>query len=154
MIQKFRSYVRQYAFQLALMSLLVPVIGVGLSDAIASPVNVNSASQSELESIKGLGPSKARAIISEREDGGFYRDANDLQQRVRGIGMKSVEKMFDNGLTIESPSAYRETRNGSRANSRAQAEPTSRATRSQGRSRETHDQYPASKRGKGQKNWE
>ena len=154
MIQKFRSYVRQYAFQVALMSLLVPVIGVGLSDAIASPVNVNSASQSELESIKGLGPSKARAIISEREDGGFYRDANDLQQRVRGIGMKSVEKMVDNGLTIESPSAYRETRNGSRANSRAQGEPTSRASRSQGHTRETHDQYPASKRGKGQKNWE
>jgi len=48
MIQKFRSYVRQYAFQVALMSMLVPVIGVGLSDAMASPVNVNSASQSEL----------------------------------------------------------------------------------------------------------
>ena len=154
MIQKFHSYVRQYALQVALMSMLVPVIGFGLSDVMASPVNVNSASQSELESIKGLGPSKARAIISEREDGGFYRDANDLQQRVRGIGMKSVEKMVDNGLTIESPSAYRETRNGSRANSRAQAEPTSRASRSQGRSREVHDQYPTSKRGKGQKNWE
>ena len=154
MIQKFRSYVRQYAFQVALMSMLAPVIGVGLSDANASPVNVNSASQSELESIKGLGPSKARAIISEREDGGFYRDANDLQQRVRGIGMKSVEKMVDNGLTIESPSAYRETRNGARANSRAQAEPTSRASRSQGRPREAHDQYPTSKRGKGQKHWE
>ena len=154
MIQKFRSYVRQYAFQVALMSLLVPVIGVGLSDAIASPVNVNSASQSELESIKGLGPSKARAIISEREDGGFYRDANDLQQRVRGIGMKSVEKMVDNGLTIESPSAYRETRNGSRASTRPPSEPNSRASRAQGRSREGHDQYPVSKKGKGQKNWE
>jgi competence protein ComEA len=154
MIQKFRSYMRQYAFQVVLMSLLVPIIGVGLSDANASPVNVNSASQSELESVKGLGPSKARAIISEREDGGFYRDANDLQQRVRGIGMKSVEKMVDNGLTIESPSAYRESRNGPRANSRAQAEPTPRVSRSQGRSRETHEQYPTSKRGKGQKNWE
>ena len=154
MIQKFRSYVRQYAFQVALMSMLVPVIGVGLSDAMASPVNVNSASQSELESIKGLGPSKARAIISEREDGGFYRDANDLQKRVRGIGMKSVEKMVDNGLTIESPSAYRETRSGSKAGSRAQSEPTARASRSQGRSRETQDQYPTSKKGKGQKNWE
>ena len=154
MIQKIRSYVRQYVFQVALMSMLVPVIGVGLSDAMASPVNVNSASQSELESIKGLGPSKARAIISEREDGGFYRDANDLQKRVRGIGMKSVEKMVDNGLTIESPSAYRETRNGSRANSRAQSEPTARVSRAQGRSRETQDQHPTSKRGKAQKNWE
>ena len=154
MIQKLSSYVRQYAFQVALISILASIVGAGLSDAMASPVNVNSASQSELESIKGLGPSKARAIISEREDGGFYHDANDLQKRVRGIGMKSVEKMVDNGLTIESPSAYRETRNGSRASSRAQAEPSSRASRSQGRSREVHDQYPTSKRGKGQKNWE
>ena len=154
MIQKLSSYVRQYAFQVALISLLASIVGAGLSDAMASPVNVNSASQSELESIKGLGPSKARAIISEREDGGFYHDANDLQKRVRGIGMKSVEKMVDNGLTIESPSAYRETRNGSRASSRAQAEPSSRASRSQGRSRETQGQYPTSKRGKGQKNGE
>jgi competence ComEA-like helix-hairpin-helix protein len=154
MIQKLSSYVRQYAFQVALISLLASIVGAGLSDAMASPVNVNSASQSELESIKGLGPSKARAIISEREDGGFYHDANDLQKRVRGIGMKSVEKMVDNGLTIESPSAYREIRNGSRASSRAQAEPSSRASRSQGRSRETQDQYPTSKRGKGQKNGE
>jgi competence ComEA-like helix-hairpin-helix protein len=154
MIQKLSSFVRQYAFQVALVSILASVVGAGLSDVMASPVNVNSASQSELESIKGLGPSKARAIISEREDGGFYHDANDLQKRVRGIGMKSVEKMVDNGLTIESPSAYRETRNGSRASSRAQAEPTSRASRSQGRSRETQDQYPTFKRGKGQKNGE
>lgn len=154
MIQEFSSYVRQYALQVALVSLLLPAIGASLSDAMASPINVNSASQSELESIKGLGPSKARAIISEREDGGFYHDANDLQKRVRGIGMKSVEKMVDNGLTIESPSAYRETRSGSRASTRTQGDPKTRSSQSQGRSRETQEQFPASKRAKTPKNWE
>lgn len=154
MIQEFSSYVRQYALRVALVSLLLPAIGMGLSDAMASPINVNSASQSELESIKGLGPSKARAIISEREDGGFYHDANDLQKRVRGIGMKSVEKMVDNGLTIESPSAYRETRSGSRASTRTQGESKTRTSQSQGRSRETQEQFPASKRAKAPKNWE
>jgi competence ComEA-like helix-hairpin-helix protein len=74
----------------------------------ASPINVNTASQSELESIKGIGPSKAKTIIAERLDGGHFQDANDLQKRVRGIGMKSVEKMVDNGLTIEAPSSFRE----------------------------------------------
>ena len=74
----------------------------------ASPVNVNTATQSELESIKGIGPSKAKTIIAERLDGGHFQDANDLQKRVRGIGMKSVEKMVDNGLTIEAPSSFRE----------------------------------------------
>ena len=72
----------------------------------ASPVNVNTATQSGLESIKGIGPSKAKTIIAERLDGGHFQDANDLQKRVRGIGMKSVEKMVDNGLTIEAPSSF------------------------------------------------
>ena len=76
--------------------------------ATASPINVNTATQSELESIKGIGPSKAKTIITERLDGGHFQDANDLQKRVRGIGMRSVEKMVDNGLTIEAPSSFRE----------------------------------------------
>ncbi len=79
-----------------------------LGVAIASPINVNTATQSELESIKGIGPSKAKTIITERLDGGHFQDANDLQKRVRGIGMRSVEKMVDNGLTIEAPSSFRE----------------------------------------------
>ena len=76
--------------------------------ATASPINVNTATHSELESIRGIGPSKAKTIIAERLDGGHFQDANDLQKRVRGIGMKSVEKMVDNGLSIEAPSSFRE----------------------------------------------
>jgi len=87
-----------------LFSVLLAVSGL----AAATPINVNTATQSELESIKGIGPSKARTIITERLDGGHFQDANDLQNRVRGIGMKSVEKMVDNGLTIEAPSSFRE----------------------------------------------
>ena len=92
--------------------------------AAGSPVNVNTATQSELESIKGIGPSKAKTIIAERLDGGHFQDANDLQKRVRGIGMKSVEKMVDNGLTIEAPSSFREphgrtNKEGSKASRRS-----------------------------------
>jgi competence ComEA-like helix-hairpin-helix protein len=96
-----KDFIRTIAFTAALA---VSSIGV----AIASPINVNTATQSELESIKGIGPSKAKTIIAERLDGGHFQDANDLQKRVRGIGMKSVEKMVDNGLTIEAPSSFRE----------------------------------------------
>lgn len=91
-----------------LKSLVFSVLVAASALAVASPVNVNSATQSELESIKGIGPSKAKTIIAERLDGGHFQDANDLQKRVRGIGMKSVEKMVDNGLTIEAPSSFRE----------------------------------------------
>lgn len=90
----------------AAISATLPFTSLGF--AIASPINVNTATQSELESIKGIGPSKAKTIITERLDGGHFQDANDLQKRVRGIGMRSVEKMVDNGLTIEAPSSFRE----------------------------------------------
>ena len=113
-----------------LLKSLVFSVFVAVSGLVAaSPINVNTATQSELESIKGIGPSKAKTIIAERLDGGHFQDANDLQKRVRGIGMKSVEKMVDNGLTIEAPSSFREP-NGrtkkevgasSRRNSRNQA---------------------------------
>jgi competence ComEA-like helix-hairpin-helix protein len=90
----------------ALVSAVLTISSLGFANA--SPINVNTATQSELESIKGIGPSKAKTIIAERLDGGHFQDANDLQKRVRGIGMKSVEKMVDNGLTIEAPSSFRE----------------------------------------------
>ncbi len=96
-----QGFVKAIAFSTAIL------VG-GLSLAGAEPINVNTATQSELESIKGIGPSKAKTIIAERLDGGHFQDANDLQKRVRGIGMKSVEKMVDNGLTIEAPSSFRE----------------------------------------------
>ena len=91
-----------------LKSLLFTVMIAVSGLSAANPINVNTATQSELESIKGIGPSKAKTIIAERLDGGHFQDANDLQKRVRGIGMKSVEKMVDNGLTIEAPGAFRE----------------------------------------------
>jgi comEA protein len=90
------------------VSALSAVLAFASLGVSASPVNVNTATQSELESIKGIGPAKAKTIIAERLDGGHFQDANDLQKRVRGIGMKSVEKMVDNGLTIEAPSSFRE----------------------------------------------
>ena len=55
------------------------ISSIGLVNA--SPINVNTATQSELESIKGIGPSKAKTIIAERLDGGHFQDANDLQKR-------------------------------------------------------------------------
>ena len=119
----------------AVVVLTVLVSSVGI--AYGSPINVNTATQTELESIKGIGPAKAKTIIAERLDGGHFQDANDLQKRVRGIGMKSVEKMVDNGLTIEAPSSFREP-NGrtkkeggasGRRNSRHQASPRNQSER-------------------------
>ena len=89
------------------ISVAITLAALPLASA-AAPINVNTATQTELETIKGIGPAKAKTIIAERLDGGHFQDANDLQKRVRGIGMRSVEKMVDNGLTIEAPSSFRE----------------------------------------------
>ncbi len=120
----------------ATISAVLALASIG--GALASPINVNTATQSELESIKGIGPAKAKTIINERLDGGHFQDANDLQKRVRGIGIRSVEKMVDNGLTIEAPGSFREPNgrtkkesgSSGRRSSRAQASPRNQSERS------------------------
>ena len=126
-----------------LKSLVFSVLVAVSALSSASPINVNTATQSELESIKGIGPSKAKTIIAERLDGGHFQDANDLQKRVRGIGMRSVEKMVDNGLTIEAPSSFREPHGrtnkegvkASRRSSRGQTSSRHSADRTEGNRR-------------------
>jgi competence ComEA-like helix-hairpin-helix protein len=124
-------------------SAMLAATSLGASLASAVPINVNTATQSELESIKGIGPSKAKTIIAERLDGGHFQDANDLQKRVRGIGMRSVEKMVDNGLTIEAPSSFREPNGKTRKEGLGSGR---RGSRSQGTSRNNADRMGSSRR--------
>ena len=57
-------------------------------------VNINSASQAELEKLSGIGPSLAQAIIAERERRGGFRSVNELRD-VRGIGEKRFADLKD-----------------------------------------------------------
>jgi competence protein ComEA len=68
----------------------------------SAAVEVNSADQAALESVRGLGPSKAQAILAERKKNGPFKDSNDLHTRVKGIGEKTVERLMKNGLTVNS----------------------------------------------------
>jgi len=63
-------------------------------------VDVNRAEDVELSLLPGIGPSLARAIVTERVRGGFFRDARDLQ-RVKGIGSKLAKKLI-NHIRFES----------------------------------------------------
>lgn len=67
-----------------------------LASLIAFPVlaavNVNTATQSELEAVKGLGPAKAKAIIEYREAHGSFKHLDELDN-VKGIGKASIDKM-------------------------------------------------------------
>lgn len=64
----------------------------------AAPVDINTASAEELAaSLKGVGPAKAKLIVSYREANGPFKDAVELQL-VKGIGEATVKKNMDNIL--------------------------------------------------------
>ncbi|RDU97962.1 ComEA family DNA-binding protein [Trinickia dinghuensis] len=80
--------------------LLLALLVATLSTAFAGTVDVNTADQATLQSLKGIGPVKSKAIIDERTKNGPFKDANDLAQRVKGLGAKSVTKLETEGLTV------------------------------------------------------
>lgn len=55
-------------------------------------VNINNATAEQLEKLPGIGPAKAAAIISFREEQGSFKSVEDIV-RVSGIGQKSLEAM-------------------------------------------------------------
>lgn len=55
-------------------------------------IDVNSASNSELQMLKGVGAKTAAKIIAARESGGPFSSLNNLAGRVKGIGSKTVAK--------------------------------------------------------------
>lgn len=62
------------------------------SHIFASPVNINTASASEIaEALTGVGLSKAEAIVAYRQQKGEFKNASDIVQ-VKGIGQSIYEK--------------------------------------------------------------
>ncbi|PTM59546.1 helix-hairpin-helix domain-containing protein [Desmospora activa] len=58
------------------------------------PINLNTATQEQLESLNGIGPAKAEAILRHREEHGPFSSVDELVQ-VSGIGEKTVEQLRD-----------------------------------------------------------
>ena len=58
-------------------------------------VNINTANQSELDSLPGIGPSIAQRIIEYREENGNFKRIEDLQN-VKGIGDAKFSDIKDN----------------------------------------------------------
>ncbi len=59
--------------------------------ALAGPVNVNTADAETIaRELQGIGPAKARAIVTYREENGPFETVDDLL-KVTGIGPKVLE---------------------------------------------------------------
>ncbi|WP_070120732.1 helix-hairpin-helix domain-containing protein [Bacillus marinisedimentorum] len=81
------------------MMIVIPKTGEhsgGSTDSSAADssgkVNINMANAEQLQTIPGVGPSKAKMILEYREKNGPFETAEDLLE-VSGIGEKSLENM-------------------------------------------------------------
>lgn len=59
-----------------------------------SLVNLNTATDTELQSLPGVGPSKAKSIIEYREKNGGFKSIDEIKN-IKGIGESSFEKLKD-----------------------------------------------------------
>lgn len=75
---------------------LLMALCVGLAMAA---VDINKATQAELESVKGIGPGMSGKILDERKKAPF-KDWPDVIERVKGVGTGNAAKFSANGLTV------------------------------------------------------
>ena len=68
------------------------VAGAPVGGAAGEKVNLNTATQAQLEQLPGIGPTYAQSIIAERERRGGFTSVNDLRS-VHGIGEKRFAEL-------------------------------------------------------------
>lgn len=67
--------------------------------AFAAAVDVNKATDAELDSIKGIGPAMSGKIIKERQKAPF-KDWTDFINRTKGIGPAAAKRFSAEGLNV------------------------------------------------------
>ena len=78
--------------QVSRLGVLVAALYAGLAFAAPSSVNVNLAdAQTIADVLKGVGLSRAQAIVAYREQNGEFRDVYELSN-IKGIGERTVER--------------------------------------------------------------
>lgn len=78
---------------------LIAATLAALSLQALAAVDVNKASQAELQGIKGIGPAMSAKILEARKTGEF-KNWTDLIERVGGIGPGNAGRFSQAGLTV------------------------------------------------------
>jgi len=76
----------------ALICATITISLVSVESGFSGLVNINSATQAELETLPGIGPVKARRIIELRRQKGRFSRVEELEEAY-GIGPKTVEAL-------------------------------------------------------------
>jgi len=77
---------------------LLAALSLAAAPALAA-VDANQASQSELETIKGIGPGLSAKIVAARQQSAF-KDWPDLVDRVGGVGPGNAARFSQAGLLV------------------------------------------------------
>jgi competence protein ComEA len=73
--------------------IIEPTVG-GMQNQDGGKVNLNKASEAELQTLTGVGPAKATAIIEYRNQNGGFKKVEEIME-ISGIGEKTFEKFKD-----------------------------------------------------------
>ncbi|MDD5471284.1 MAG: helix-hairpin-helix domain-containing protein [Sideroxydans sp.] len=81
--------------------LLLSLLVLLFSGSLYAAVDLNTASVEELRAVKGIGASKAEAIVQHRKQHGPFKRVEELDQ-VKGFGKKTVERLRSE-FTVSKP---------------------------------------------------
>jgi competence protein ComEA len=80
-----------------ILVIIASIVAFSISPVWAA-VDINTATVAQLESVNGIGPKKAEAIVEYRKKHGPFKSVDDLG-KVKGLGKASIDKMR-NELTV------------------------------------------------------
>lgn len=71
-----------------------------LASVAWAQVDLNKATEIELDGLNGVGPALTREVMTEREKAPF-RNWPDVMQRVKGIGPKKATNLSEQGVRVQ-----------------------------------------------------
>ena len=83
---------------------LMAILLFEFTGPVYAVVDINTATQAELESLQGIGPAKAKAIIEYREKHGLFTSTEGLNN-VDGIGPGTMKQLGNSITASNMPNA-------------------------------------------------
>ncbi len=78
---------------------ILAILAMLCATVAMAAVDVNKASEAELDAVKGIGPGTSKLILTERKKGEF-KDWSDFISRVKGVGEVRAAKLSEAGLIV------------------------------------------------------